>query len=113
MDMNVGLYKQSARFKKKLKDTAHSGKGITSENRQLANKLHRLITKKTEKDKIFLSFQDNIYGSGLAFMKLRSKYNKKIKFLLCGIEVYSKNLWLFLVNENKDIKITNAFQKVE
>ena len=42
-------------------------------------------------------------------MQLISKYNKGIRFLLCGIDIFSKYVWI--LTDKKGILITNAFQK--
>ena len=41
-------------------------------------------------------------------MQLISKYNKGIRFLLCGIDTFSKYVWI--LTDKKGILITNAFQ---
>ena len=45
-------------------------------------------------------------------MKLVSKYNKIIRFLLCVIDILSKKAWVVCFKDKKSITITNAFQKV-
>ena len=45
-------------------------------------------------------------------MKFISKFNKRFRFLLCVIDIYSKYAWVIPVNDKKGIKITNAFQKI-
>ena len=45
-------------------------------------------------------------------MKLISKFNKGIRFLLCVINIYSKYAWVNPLKDKKGITITNAFQKV-
>ena len=42
-------------------------------------------------------------------MQLISKYNKGIRFLLCGIDIFSKYVWI--LTDKKGILIINAFQK--
>ena len=44
-------------------------------------------------------------------MQLISKINKGIRFLLCVIDVYSKYAGLIPLKDEKEITITNAFQK--
>ena len=46
-----------------------------------------------KKEKVYSSFEDNIWGVDLADMQLISKYNKGIKYLLC--DVLSNMLGLF------------------
>ena len=44
-------------------------------------------------------------------MILISKFNNRIRFLLCAINFFSKNAWVILLKDEKGITITNAFQK--
>ena len=41
-----------------------------------------------------------------------SNLNKRLRFLLCAFEIYSKYAWVISLNDKKGITITNAFQKV-
>ena len=59
-------------------------------NQQLAEKLHKLIVRKFEKRKVYSSFIDNMWGADLSDMQLISKFNKRICFLLCVIDIFSK-----------------------
>ena len=54
-----------------------------SQNQQLAEELHKTIIRKFKKRKVHPTFKDNIWGADLADMQLLSRYNKKIRFLLC------------------------------
>ena len=67
-----------------------SGAKLIPENKQLTNELHKPITRKFEKRKVYSTFKDNIWGVDLADMQLLSKYNKGIRFLLCVIDIFSK-----------------------
>ena len=60
-----------------------------------------------------------IYGGGgggwvvdLADMKLLSKQNKGIKYLLCAIDLYSKYPFVVPLKDKKGISIVNAFDKI-
>ena len=71
-----------------LVDKSVSGSGIKNENisnKELAEELHKPITPKFKKRKVYSSFIDNIWGADLADMQLISKLNKGIPFLLCVI----------------------------
>ena len=50
------------------KSATYKGTGINSENQQLAEELHKFITKKSKKCKISSSFKDNIWGGDIADM---------------------------------------------
>ena len=43
-------------------------------------------------------------------MQLLSKFNKRIHFLLCVIDIYMKYAWLMHLKDKKDTTITNALQ---
>ena len=53
-----------------------SRNGITNDNYQLANELHKPIIRKFKKRKIYSSFRDNIWGVDLADVQSLSKYKK-------------------------------------
>ena len=94
-------------------DKTFSGSAAAAEsNYQLANKLHKQIIQKFEWRKVYSSFRDNIWGVDLAYMQSLSKYNKGIKFLLCGIDLFSKYEWVVPLKDKRGISIINAFQKI-
>ena len=75
----------------KFFDNKSSGSGVSNElNYQLADELLRQIVRKFKKRKVNSSFRDNIWGVDLADMKSLSKCNKGIRYLLCGIDLFSK-----------------------
>ena len=45
-------------------------------------------------------------------MQLISKFYKGFRFLLCGIDIFSKCAWVIPLKDKKDITIVSAFQKV-
>ena len=57
-------------------------------------------------------FRDNIWGVDLADMQSLSKYTKKIKHLLCTIDLFSKCAWVVPLKDKRGISIVNAFQKI-
>ena len=74
----------------KFFDKKSSRSGITNENYQLANELHKPIIRKFKNRKVYSSFRDNIWGVDLADVQSLSKYKKGIKYLLCAIDLFSK-----------------------
>ena len=64
------------------------------QNIQLADELYKPIIKKFKKGKVCSSFRDNIWGADLADMQLLSKFNKRFRFLLCVIDIFSKYAWV-------------------
>ena len=85
---------------------------ITLQNEQLAEELRKPIIRKFEKRKVYSKLKDNIWGVDLADMQLLSKYNKRIRFLLCVIEIFSKYAWVVPLKDEKDISIVKAFQSI-
>ena len=76
------------------------------------HELHKPIIRKFEKRKVYLTFKDNIWGVDLADMQLLSKYNKRIRFLLCVIDIFSKYAWVVPLKDKKSISIVKAFQSI-
>ena len=72
-----------------------SGSGITNKpNYQLADELHKPIIKIFKGRKVYSLFRDNIWGVDLADIQSLSRYNKKIKYLLCAIDLFSNYAWV-------------------
>ena len=78
----------------------------------LADELHKPVIKKFNKRKVYSQFKDNIWGVDLADMKLLSKQNKSIKYLLCAVDLFSKYAFVVPLKDKKGISITNAFKKI-
>ena len=51
-------------------------------------------------------------GANLVDMQIISKYNKRVQFLLCVINIYIKHAWVVPLKGKKGIRNTNAFQKL-
>ena len=45
-------------------------------------------------------------------MQSPSKYNKRIKYLLCSIDLFSKFAWIVPIKDKKGPSIVNAFKKI-
>ena len=88
----------------------HVNTKLIPQNEQLADELHKPIIKKFEKRKVYSAFKDNIWGADLADMQLLSKYNKRIRFLLCVIDNFIKYAWVVPLKDKKGICIVKAFQ---
>ena len=78
-------------------------------DRQVAEELHKPIIRKFKKRKVQSPFIDNICVADFTDMQLISKFNKRIRFLLWAIDVFSKYAWVIPLKYKKDITITNAF----
>ena len=74
--------------------------------------MRKSITRLFKKRKVYSSFKDNIWVSDLADMQLISKFNKRIRSLLCVIDNFSKYAWVVPLKDKKGFTITNAFKKL-
>ena len=45
-------------------------------------------------------------------MQLISKFNKRFRFLLCVIDIFSKYAWVVPLKDKKGVSIVNALQKI-
>ena len=81
-------------------------------NQKLPDKLHKPIIRKFKKRKLYSSFRDNIWSVDLADMQLISKLNKRFRFLLCVIDIFSKYAWVVPFKDKKEVTIVNAFPKI-
>ena len=106
MDINVDL----------LQWFITSGSGIKDENisnKELAEELHKPITRNFYKRKEHSLFIGNIQGEYLIDLQLISNFNKECRFSLCVfIDIYRKYAWVIPLKDKKRITITNTFQKV-
>ena len=93
----------------KFFDRKSSCSGIKNENlsrKKSANKLHKPSTKKSIKRKVYSSFIDNIWGADFADMQSMIKFNKRIGFLLCVIDTFSKHAWIIPLKNKNVLLIT-------
>ena len=84
-----------------LKKRSSGGSSTNESNYQLADELHKPIIRKFKKTKVYLSFRDNIWGVDLADMQLLCRYKKRIKYLLCAVDLFSKYGWVIPMKEKK------------
>ena len=78
------VYKCFDKKSASLADKSASGSSIINENmsnKELAKELHKPITGKFKKKKVFSSFVDNIWRADLADMQITSKFNQGIRVL--------------------------------
>ena len=87
-------------------------KGIGLNNEILANELHKPIIRNFKRRKVYSSFKDNIWGVDLAEMSLISKFNKRIKYLLCVIDLFSRYSWVAPLKNKKGDSIVEGFQNM-
>ena len=98
----------------KFFDKETSGCAVKSEimpNQEFAEELQKPLLENS-KNENYSSFIDNIWGSDLANVQLIRKFNKRICFSICVIDIFSKYAWVIPLKEKKGITITEAFQKI-
>ena len=81
-------------------------------NKELDKELHKPIIRKFKKRKVHLSFIENIWSAHLPDMQLISKFDKRIHYFLCTIDIFSKYTSVIILKDERGIPITNAFQKI-
>ena len=59
-----------------------------------------------------MGFKDNTWWADLADMQLISKFNKRFRFLLFALDIFSKYAWVVPLKDKKGVSIADAFQKI-
>ena len=83
-----------------------------SVNEQLAEEVHKQVTKKFKRRKVYARFKDNIWAADLAEMESLSSKNKNVKYLLCVIDVFTKYAWVKPLKDKKGKTVLNAFIEI-
>ena len=73
--------------------------------KELAEELHKPVTAKFEKGKVYSSLMDNTWGANFANIQLITKFNIGISFFLCVIDIFSKYTWVIPSTDKKVIKL--------
>ena len=60
-----------------------------SVNENLAEKLHKPVTKKIKRRKVYVRFKENIWTADLTEMGSLPSNNKKVRYSLCAIDVFT------------------------
>ena len=93
-------------------DKKSSESGMINEpNYQLEIELHKPISRKFKKGKLYSSFINNIWGVSLADMQSLGKYNKGDKYLLSAIDLFSKYAWFVPLKDKKGLVSLMHFKK--
>ena len=112
---HYGYQRGPASMTCKFIDKKVSGGTVENENisnKELSEELHKPIIKKFRERTVESPLVDNISGADLTDMQLITKFKEGICFLLCLIDVFSKYVWVILLNDKSGLTITNAFQKI-
>ena len=89
-------------FDKKTRSGAiATSRAGVSVNEQLAEELHKPVTKKFKRRKVYARFKDNIWAADLAEMGSLSSKNKNVKYL-----------WVRPLKGKKGKKVLNNFLEI-
>ena len=75
----------------------------TGNNKILAEELRKPVIKKCNKRKVYSQFSNNIWGVDLVDMQSLSKKNKRIKYLLCAIDLFIKYAFVVPLKIKKEL----------
>ena len=78
-------------------------------SQQLAEELHKPITRNFRKRRVISYGVDKIWAADLVEMLQYSKWNKGIKYLLTVVDVFSKYGWIVPLKDKKTESVSLAF----
>ena len=81
-------------------------------SQQLADELHKPITRNFKKRSVVSNEIDDIWAADLVEMQKFSKWNKGIKYLLMVIDVFSKYGWIRGLKDKKTETVSKAFDDI-
>jgi len=96
---NLGLGLKKTRKKSKWTD-------------ELAEELHKPVTRKFLRRKVYVNGIDKIWAADLVDVQAFSKYNKGVKYLLTAIDIFSKYGWMIYLKNKTGTEVASALQKV-
>ena len=79
---------------------------------ELAEELHKPAVKHFVKRKVVVNRLDQIWAADLVDMQSFAKENDNVKFLLCVIDIFSKNGWIIPLKNKTGIAVAEAFKKI-
>ena len=81
-------------------------------SQQLAEELHKPITRNFRKRRVISYGVDKIWAADLVEMQKYSKWNKGIKYLLMVIDIFSKYGWIEALKDKKTESVSLAFDHI-
>ena len=81
-------------------------------SQQLAEELHKPITRNFRKRRVISYGIDKIWAADLVEIQKFSKWNKGIKYLLMVIDVFSKYGWIVPLKDKKTESVSSAFDTI-
>ena len=95
------------------KNVAKRESALSSDwSQQLADELHKPITRNFSKRTVISNGIDKIRAADLVEMQKFSKWNKRIKYLLMVIDVFSKYGWIKPLKDKKTESVSKAFDEI-
>ena len=95
------------------KNVAKRESALSSDwSQQLADELHKPITRNFSKRTVISNGIDKIWAADLVEMQKLSKWNKRIKYLLMVIDVFSKYGWIKPLKDKKTESVSKAFDEI-
>jgi len=101
-----------------IKAKANLGLGLKNREKskwtdQLAEELHKPVTRKFQRRKVYVSGIDKIWAADLVDMQAFSKEdNKGVKYLLTVIDIFSKYGWVIPLKNKTGTEVTGALHKL-
>ena len=86
------------------------GMGVTKKD--LAEELHKPITRKFKKRRVLVNGIDKIWAVDLVDMQGFSKFNRNVKYLLAVIEVFSKYRWVIPLKDKMGKSVASALETI-
>ena len=65
-----------------------------SVNEEPGEELHKPVTRKFKRRKVYERFKDNTWATDLAEMGSLSSQNKHVEYLFCVIDAFTKYAWV-------------------
>ena len=81
-------------------------------SQQLADELHKPITRNFSKRTVISNGIDEIWAADLVEMQTFSKWNKGVKYLLMVIDVFSKYGWIKPLADKKPETVSKGFDEI-
>ena len=100
------LVKNIIRSKRKL------GLGVENHNKILSEELHKPKRKNYTRRKIIVNHIDEIFAADLVEMQKFAKLNKRYRYPLTCIDIFSKYSWVIPLKDKRGITIKNALEKI-
>ena len=94
-----------------IKNKKTLGLGVDN-NKILSNELHNPKRKNYLGRKIIVNHIDEIFAADLVEMQKFSKINKRYRYLLTCIDIFSKYAFVIPLKDKRGISIKNALQKI-